>query len=637
MKSGWLRWIETTVMLLFTLQATRTLFSTLFGVIYDALFAGPFTPMVAVIGALVLLAFLAPLLVCGGLARTRWLLWAAVAVGAVARVPMTVNHHTVRLYSSIVVVAAGGVYLAALLRRAPGHFAASVVLALVGDQLLRALGDTWDVSMRPAWMVPQLLLSVGLIVLAGCLSQPAIAPYGEGGTGGARVGLAGALAWAGFAFVEMSLLSLPNALARWSGGRYAVLAPLLLGVTLLAAVPGLWVAVARAWHGDGIRARLWGVALLLIAVGGVVAGRRAHGVLATAGLLAAHAALLLALPSLLARRASDAPLHSGPWLAVSGLVFLVLNVTYTFSFTYPYTIEAFKGMGLPIVLLAALLAALPALLRPVPAGGTTGAGRSGWIAWAATALALVTVVAVAARPRRFEPSPAGGTIRAATYNIHYGYDKPWRYDLEKQARTIEASGAHVVALQEVDTGRLISYGVDDALWLSRRLGMQAVYLPTVEQLTGIALLSHFPIEDSQARSLASRLEPTGILRARLRAGDRGLDAYASWLGLTPEERAAQLGDALAFVAEGDGDVPAIWGGDFNATPDSPVHARIAAAGFVDPFIELGLEPAFTDPADEPQKRIDFVWLRGLAPVDGQVLDSLASDHRMVVVEARFLR
>jgi endonuclease/exonuclease/phosphatase family metal-dependent hydrolase len=382
---------------------------------------------------------------------------------------------------------------------------------------------------------------------------------------------------------------------------------------------------------------LWGVALLLIAVGGVVAGRRAHGVLATAGLLAAHAALLLALPSLLARRASDAPLHPGPWLAVSGLVFLALNVTYTFSFTYPYTIEAFKGMGLPIVLLAALLAALPALLRPVPAGGTAGAGRSGWIAWTATALALVAVVAVAARPRRFEPSPAGGTIRAATYNIHYGYDKPWRYDLEKQARTIEASGAHVVALQEVDTGRLISYGVDDALWLSRRLGMQAVYLPTVEQLTGIALLSHFPIEDSQARSLASRLEPTGILRARLRAGDRGLDAYASWLGLTPEERAAQLGDALAFVAEGDGDVPAIWGGDFNATPDSPVHARIAAAGFVDPFIELGLEPAFTDPADEPQKRIDFVWLRGLAPVDGQVLDSLASDHRMVVVEARFLR
>jgi hypothetical protein len=59
-KFSWLRVIEATVVLLFVLQATRTLFSTLFGVIYDAVFAGPFTPLVAVIGVLVLLSYLAP-------------------------------------------------------------------------------------------------------------------------------------------------------------------------------------------------------------------------------------------------------------------------------------------------------------------------------------------------------------------------------------------------------------------------------------------------------------------------------------------------------------------------------------------------------------------------------------------------
>jgi len=190
----------------------------------------------------------------------------------------------------------------------------------------------------------------------------------------------------------------------------------------------------------------------------------------------------------------------------------------------------------------------------------------------------------------------------------------------------------VVALQEVDTGRLTSYGVDNALWLSRRLGMKVVYLPAVERLTGIALLSRLPIETSQTRLLTSQLEQTGIIRARLRVGDRALNAYAVWMGLTPEERAAQLTDALAFVAEADADTPAIWGGDFNSTPDSPIHERIAQAGFVDPFIELGLGPAPTDPADDPKKRIDFVWLRGLAPVDGEVPDSQASDHLMVVVE-----
>jgi endonuclease/exonuclease/phosphatase (EEP) superfamily protein YafD len=58
-----------------------------------------------------------------------------------------------------------------------------------------------------------------------------------------------------------------------------------------------------------------------------------------------------------------------------------------------------------------------------------------------------------------------------------------------------------------------------------------------------------------------------------------------------------------------------------------------AAGFSDPFLESGFEPLPTDPAESPTKRIDYVWLRGLRASDARVLDSLASDHRMVVVAA----
>ncbi len=635
MKFPWLRWIEATVVLLFTLQATRTLFSTLFGVIYDAVFAGPFTPIVGLIGVLVLLAYLAPLAAPGDTDRVRVTLLATVAVAALARVPMTINHHSVRLYGSIVVVAAGGVYLAALLRHAPTHLVRAAVVALVADQFLRALGNTWDVSMRPMWIVPQVLLSAGLILLARHLSRPEVAYYEIGEATGVRIGLLGALAWAGFLLVQTSLLSLPNALARWSEGSYAILTPLLLGVTLLAILPGLREAAIRVLGSDAIHARLWGLALILIALVGLAIGRRLPGAPAVVGLLAAQAALILALPHLLTPRAAGEPERIGLWLAVGGLVFLVLNFAYAFTFTYPYTIEAFKGMGLPVLLVGALLATLPALLRPASATGPVETDSTGWTVWAVTALALVTIVAAAARPRQIEQPLAGNAIRVGTYNIHYGYNTPWRYTLEEQARTIEASDADVVALQEVDTGRITSYGVDTALWLGRRLGMEVVYLPTLEQLSGIALLSRFPIESGQARLLTSQLEQTGIIRARLQVGDRALDAYAIWLGLEPEERATQLTDALAFVAQADADTPAVWGGDFNSRPDSPVHERIAAAGFVDPFIALGLEPAPTDPAENPHKRIDFLWLRGLAPVDGEVMSSLASDHRLVVVEGRF--
>jgi endonuclease/exonuclease/phosphatase family metal-dependent hydrolase len=570
----------------------------------------------------------------------RLALLAAVAVAAVARVPMTIDRHEVRLYSSIVVVAAGGIYLTALLRHAPGHFPQAAVLALAADQLLRALGNTWDISMRPVWIAPQILLSAGLILLARHLSRPEIAYYEIRGPTGVRVGPLGALAWAGFLLVETSLLSLPNALARWSEGSYAVLTPLLLGVTLLAAMPDLRGAIARTFGGDARHARLWGVALLLVALVGLAAGRWLPGVPAAVGLLAAQAALILALSHLLLPCPDPTSERTGLWLAVGGLLFLVLNFAYAFTFTYPYTIGAFKGMGLPIMLVAALLAALPALVRPMPPNSMSPnrmAGResTGWATWAVVVLALVTVGAASARPHRLTPRPASNAVRVGTYNIHYGYNGPWRYTLEEQARTIEASDADVVALQEVDTGRITSYGVDTALWLSRRLGMEAVYLPTLEQLSGIALLSRFPVQASQTRLLTSQLEQTGIIRARLQADDRALDAYAVWMGLSPEERARQLTDALAFIAEGDADTPAAWGGDFNASPDSPIHARITAAGFLDPFIALGLEPAPTDPADTPRKRIDFVWLRGLAPVDGEVVNSLASDHRMVVVEGRF--
>jgi len=197
------------------------------------------------------------------------------------------------------------------------------------------------------------------------------------------------------------------------------------------------------------------------------------------------------------------------------------------------------------------------------------------------------------------------------------------------ARTIEDSGADVVALQEVDAGRLTSYSVDNALWLSRRLGMGAFYQPTVEHLTGIAVLYRFPLQEAAGRLLTSRLEQTGIIRARLTVGGEPLDAYGIWLGLKPEERAVQLGEALDFIVAG----PAVFGGDFNSKPDSPIYQRLTEAGFVDPFIAAGFEPSLTSPSEEPKERIDYVWIRGLRPVDARVLESTASDHRMVVVEA----
>jgi endonuclease/exonuclease/phosphatase family metal-dependent hydrolase len=342
-----------------------------------------------------------------------------------------------------------------------------------------------------------------------------------------------------------------------------------------------------------------------------------------AGMLVAQFLLLLVPFGLAGPRRRE---RTGLALALGSLLSLVVSFAFAFTFTYAETIPAFRGLGLPVVLVAAAIACLPTLRPGLLKPETWNLKPRLWH-WLSIALPVLLTAAFA-----WPPAPSlkeTGPIRVGTYNIHYGYNTPWQLNLEAQARTIEESGADIVMLQEVDTCRVTSYGVDNLLWLARRLRMQEAYGPALEGLSGIALLTRFPITEVDTGLLTSHLEQTAIVHARVQVGDQPLDAYGVWLGLEPEERARQLDDALAYIGDAS---PAVFGADFNSTPDSPIYARIQAAGFDDPFVAGGLSPAPTDPAIEPVKRIDFVWARGLDVRDGQVLDSLASDHRMVMVE-----
>ena len=610
--SKFLRTLGATAILLFLVQSVRVLFSVLFGFIYDTIFTGtmPLTTMGGIL-LVVIVALLTPLFTPRR--NRRALLFATALVAALARVPLTVNLPMVRLWSSVVIIAAAGMYAATLLRQRPRIFPTALLLAFAADQFLRAAGNTFDVGLRSWWLPVQAALSLATGIVAWlAFSRPQDEPPAEEG-----IGLAGGLAVGALLFLETSLLGFPNGLARWSGVGYAAVAPLLMAVTLLPLMSGVRRTMARLLGG-----KLGGLALLFLALAGLAVGKQGGGAVAAVGLLLAQFLVLMTLLDTVGPRRSD---RAGSALALGFLLFLLLNFALAFAFTYPYTIPAFREKGLYVVLVAAAVACLPALRPHVPKPETWNVKPLR--AWAAGAFVVAVVVGLAWPPAL--DLKEAGPIHVATYNMHYGYNTSWQVSLEAQARTIEESGADIVMLQEVDTCRITSYGVDDALWLARRLGMQEVYGPALEGLSGIALLTRFPIAEADTRYLASQLEQTAIVHARVRVGDRPLDAYGVWLGLEPEERARQLDDALTVIGVAS---PAVFGGDFNSTPDSPTYARIRAAGFDDPFVAGGFEPAPTSPAIEPMERIDFVWARGLAVRDAQVLDSLASDHRCVVVE-----
>ncbi|MGQ9494335.1 MAG: endonuclease/exonuclease/phosphatase family protein [Anaerolineae bacterium] len=615
-KQSFMRMAETTAVFLFFVQAVRVLFSVLFGVIYDAIFTGPLTLYAIIANLLVFLAFSMPLL--AGRSPSRRLLLITAWLVFLARVPLTWNDPQIRLYSSLCIVAAGGLYAADLLREAPDVFPWAWMIALAIDQLLRAAGNTYDITLRTWWLPMQYLLS-GMLFLASLF----VHRFPGKGAPQTGIGFLGGLAIGAFLFLETSLLSLPHALARWSCGSYAVLTPLLLLITLLPLLYGVQGS-SRPWRGPN---RAWGMVFLLLACGSMAVGYWTKGLLAAVSLLLLQWLALLALPSVLRER-KDSKEQIGLYLALGFLFFLLINFAYAFAFTYAYTLGFFRGAGLPIFLVAILVYILPAVLRglrfPEPFSY-----RTQWLVAGAIVL-LVLLSAVFAFPSSPRIRTAEQNVRVGTYNIHYGYNTTWQFSLEEMAKTIEESGADVVVLQEVDAGRITSYCVDDALWLARRLRMEAFYQPTIERLTGIAMLYRLPLAKAEGQLLTSQLEQTAIIHTRLQVGGKKLDAYGTWFGLEPEERAVQLSEALAFMGQG----AAVFGGDLNSTPDSPIYQRLTEAGFVDPFVAIGLAPLPTSPSEQPEERIDYVWVRGLKPVDARVLDSTASDHRMVVVEVR---
>lgn len=618
--------VETTVVWLFLLQASRVLFSSLFGVFYDALFDASLPLWVMALDlVLVVLAMLTPLLL-RPLGRQDGTRTGAVRLVLIARIPLLVEQPTLRMVASIVLLAGAAFYVAHLLSREPQRLMVGFVAGLGADQLVRALDYTYDPTLRPGGLP----LVVGVVVIAALLnlylSRQRLPAAPD------RPDLSAGLVLGAGLFLEVTLLSLPNALSRWSSLDYGWTAPLLLLVTLLPLAPtvrafDLYLAILL-WPAGGILS----VALVLLCLGlaAVVAGPAAALLL-----LVAQLALLFLISNVVINRRKphrnkegQKPRLPGLEVSLGMLLFLLFSFAFAFTFTYPYTLPFFRGLGTLVLLLAGLVAVLPAVNMPLaPEIGPIKPWQSAL--GTGVAVALAVVCAFFTKAPALVDTPAGATLRLATYNIHYGFNTDWVFNLEQMAETLESNAVDVAVLQEVDAARVTSLSVDNALWLSQRLGMHTVFQPTLEKLSGIALLSRYPLDASDGKWLTSALEQTAIVHGAVRTSSGPLHAYGVWLGLRPAERATQLAEALDYIGFAS---PAVLGGDFNAAPGSPVYARLVEEDLTDPFSMSGSGSYPTSPAIHPTERIDYVWLRGVAPNRAWVPDSTASDHRMVVVE-----
>ncbi len=625
--------------------------------------------------------------------RWRLSLPLAVVLAALGR-SAALQSPDLALPASGLVVGGALLYLALTMIRRPAVYPAVVLLGVTGDQVIRVLGDTWDRTWESDYRVEftasfdlkmevlVALASVALILLSLVVyfleRREAQAERREEGYSPPLRGQLtawGGLALGGILFLEFTVLGLPNAVARWSGADYAGVVPWLLAATALPLVPEVRDLARRfagifdtAWRGW-----LWALLLCLL----LVVGRRTDGMLAALALVFAQFMVGLALWWLVETGLPRRNL-TGPTLLVGVIVFAGLAVGDYFTYDYAYVrdlsdpyqnvgevLRSFRDMGLALALIGALLLSIPMILarRRIPwRGGPTLATLGNLLLVLAVSFAGASVAVdnVVRRPLNAD------CMRVATFNIHGGYSQFFDPNLEEVARLVELNGTDIVMLQEVDTGRLASFGVDQVLWLARRLDMEARFFPQNEALQGLAVLSRVPIvgmqglelpgEGNQAAVMHVWVDPERLTADPLAAEVGDLHLYNAWLSfrvaerdgqLVPEEKQdqnRQLRRMLDWIATRHG--PAwtdriVLGGTYNFGPDSPLYRvlrmdNLENPAIKDPFAGIRAEDTMTVfLVDGTAARYDYLWTFNV-PLTGAMVDQSpeaanASDHRSAIV------
>lgn len=240
-------------------------------------------------------------------------------------------------------------------------------------------------------------------------------------------------------------------------------------------------------------------------------------------------------------------------------------------------------------------------------------------------------------------------LRVMTYNVHSCIGMDGKLAPERIARVIARYAPDVVALQELDVGRVRTKGMDQAHLIARYLEMDFHFHPAMhieEERYGDAILTHLPMRLVKAGALPGLtdkplLEPRGALWVAIELGGIEYHVMNTHLGLSPRERRVQAEALLGadWLGHPDCRGPVVLCGDFNALPSSRV-CRQLRTHLHDAQIELKQHrPRRTFSGRFPAARIDYIFTEpAIEVLDIEVPDTelarVASDHLPLIAELR---
>jgi endonuclease/exonuclease/phosphatase family metal-dependent hydrolase len=239
-------------------------------------------------------------------------------------------------------------------------------------------------------------------------------------------------------------------------------------------------------------------------------------------------------------------------------------------------------------------------------------------------------------------------FRIMTYNVHRCLGTDGKLSPHRIAEVIAACDPDVVALQEVDVGRVRSGGIDQVAAIAGQLGMRPHFHPAMRllgELYGNAILTRSPSTVVRAALLPSakilgRIEPRGALWVTTELGGRRLDIVNTHLGLTRAERSMQVGALIGpdWIGGREREGAFILTGDFNVGRRSRSFRRLAAC--LAPARDAsGKRRLRTFPSRLPMLSLDHVFVSdAVETVDVRTvrtkLTRVASDHLPLMAEFR---
>jgi len=242
-------------------------------------------------------------------------------------------------------------------------------------------------------------------------------------------------------------------------------------------------------------------------------------------------------------------------------------------------------------------------------------------------------------------------LKVITYNVHRWVGTDRKTLPERAMNVIAASGANIVALQEVRAGRIRMGWQNRAEAVARSLGMTLHFQPTIRvfgEQFGLAIMTSLPSRRIKGERLPSLMHDGGLskrsaLWISVELDGREIQVINAHLSLRPAERLMQAHALLSEDWLGNSRCmdPVILMGDLNASPRSRSYKLLSSSlDDAQLMTKRGIAmPTFH--TRMPVMRLDHIFLRGeglsvrkARPLRTRLTRS-TSDHLPVVAEIEF--